>query len=126
METTQNSQIKPIDKKSFLEIEPYAGNSVQVEPVQLVQDVIEMFKEAEHPNPSTWATFMQPGSWNHTDDKIQRFAINTALRLILGNYTEASTIDVRFCIVDEASIKDWKRLLKTEVIPFFVKHRIFY
>lgn len=126
MEQTTNSDVKPIVPGSFLEVQDYTGQSTQVQPMELVNVVTALFAEANHPNPGTWATFMQPGSWNYTDDKVQRFAINTALRLILANCTKFNTIETRFCIVDEASITDWKRLIKSNVIPFFVKNQILF
>ena len=126
MEQTNIADVKPIVTSSFLEVQDYNGQSTEVQPMELVNVVTAFFVEANHPNPGTWATFMQPGSWNYTDDKIQRFAINTALRLILANCTKFNTIETRFCIVDEASINDWKRLIKSNVVPFFIKNQILF
>lgn len=124
MNTT--TDVKPIEVGSFKEIGSKIDASSQVEPNQLVYEVNALFQEAGHPKPELWSTFMAPNSGLHTDAVIQRFAINTALRLILSNYTEKSTIETRFCIIDDCNLHDWKRLLKSNVIKFFMDNKILF
>lgn len=123
---TNTEEIKPIEMNSFLEVGEVSNKSETVLPMELVNIITGAFKDAGHPKPEVWATFMQPGSWNHTDMVVQRHAINTALRLILAGFRAKSTLDVRFCIVDNCTLADWKRLIKSHVVKFFMENKILY
>lgn len=57
-------------------------------------------------------------------EKDTRFAVNERLRLVVAKSSENS-FDVRFCICDDGSDEDWENALRTHVIPFAIRNRVF-
>jgi len=91
------------------------------EQINLVDAVTNMLADAGHMRSRDWLRFLNPDAFNTTDMNIQRFLINRAIRLIVGDVDCENTMDVRYCLVDTGHIKDWLRLYKSEVIPCMVK-----
>jgi hypothetical protein len=92
----------------------------------LVTYVTALLAEKNHPNPSAWLQYLQPGVDALTDLDYQRFAINRAWRVIFGKLHElkgVNTMDVRYCLVDQkGSVEDWKRLFEMGVLPCIIEH----
>lgn len=53
----------------------------------------------------------------------QRFLLNRFWNLQLLS-TQASTVDERYCLVNNGEYSDWLRLYKQKILPFAIAHRL--
>ena len=89
----------------------------------LVDAITGLLAEYNHHNPKAWKNGLDPDAFTSTVE-VQRFLINRQWRQILGNVTQESTMDARYCLVDEGPIKDWLRLFEDGVMPIVMKYNL--
>lgn len=104
---------------------PNSGVSDGEITVTAMEAVTALLIEAGHPHPSYWLAGLHPDAFATTDHRLQRFLINRYWRMELAKLEE-NTMDVRFCLIDEAhvSTKDWLRVFKQGVLPCILKHSL--
>jgi len=100
----------------------YTNDAVQYE--NLVEMVTDLMSRLGHPRPNDWTRNLEPEAYTHQDIYYRRHKINRALRLIIGNVTTESTIDVRQCLFDKGGMPEWFSYMGREVIPFMVRLNI--
>lgn len=99
----------------------------QKQPRDLVDEITEILKKHNHPNPTGWHSKVHPDAFNHEVENIRRFQINQFWRKALGRvdlYTENNTMGERFCLIEDGSIDDWLRLFDTQVAPSIIKYKV--
>jgi len=87
----------------------------------LIKMVNDVLIKLGHQRPTDWMCHLHPDGLNTTDNKLLRFLINRAFRIILGSVSDENTMDARYCLVDTGEIKDWIRLFETGVAPTIVR-----
>ena len=94
-------------------------------PVTPIEAITALLVAAGHPNPGQWLTQLDQRTFQTTDEALQRFLINRYWRMQIMTLSE-STIDVRYCLVDEPHIKttDWLRIFQKGVLPCILKNQL--
>jgi hypothetical protein len=87
----------------------------------LVDYVTERLTEKGHAKPADWQRGLHPDAHTTGDFSIHRFLVNRQLRLTLGNL-DANTTQERFCLVDQGTADDWKRLFEDKILPCMIKN----
>jgi len=94
-------------------------------PVSPIEAITAMLVASGHPSPGLWLSELDPRAFQTSDEATQRFLINRYWRLKIASLAE-STIDVRYCLVDEPHIQtvDWLRIFRKGVLPCILKHQL--
>ena len=54
----------------------------------------------------------------------QRFLLNRFWNIQLLNVTTATTMEERFCLIENGTPEDWLRLFETKIVPCLIQHRL--
>lgn len=92
-------------------------------PSPFVDKLTAALQAAGHPNPEGWKNLLESDAYITNDDDIQRFLINRALRLVLCQ-APVSTMDERYCLVDQGPVERWFELVEKSVVPCMVTHNL--
>ena len=100
-------------------------SNVNIHEVNISNDlpkaITDLFISLGHNRPNDWTRYVHPDAFVVQDINIQRFLINRAFRLILGDCLLEDTMNARYCLVDTGEIKDWLRLFKDGVAPQVIR-----
>lgn len=101
-------------------------NQPQDKPFSLAHHITWLLEQAGVANPQSWMDGLHPEALSHPDINVQRFQIN---RHWVNKFTSLKTEDevlqtrnARGCLMGiQASLEDYLRLFKDEVIPCAIR-----
>lgn len=90
----------------------------------LVESITALFVKLGHTNPAAWVAGLHEDVHKpSTPVDVQRFLINRYWRVQIGAIL-SDTMDVRYCLVDTGSIKDYLRIFEQGVAPCIIKNNL--
>lgn len=90
----------------------------------LYQAITDLLRKHAHPRPEAWTLFLSPDAHSTSDLYMQRYYANRAWRNILEQVKDKSTMDERYCLVNNGLINDWVRLFEAGVIPCIIQYEL--